>query len=168
MLHCTHTKRATAVWQTPLSGSVSLQSPYNHGQPTEQRVPHSGDRSTNSFLIPCRYSCKSACADCLRGVLWSMSSDNGRTHNLPISKEQGYSQYFISLAFVYYTLVSPTVFDHNADKKDSTLIIATHAPPLTQTRDMDTSPLLMYLPSLHHGHRASNPTCLEVHPQIYG
>lgn len=132
----------------------------------EQRVPYSS--VANSFLLPCRYSCKSGYADCLRGVLRSMSSDNGRTHNLPISKGRATANISYLLLSCTIPWSSPTVFDHNADNKDSTLIIATHAPPLTQTFVMDTSPLLMYLPLTPPRHRASNSTCLEVHPEIYG
>lgn len=62
-------KRATAVWQTPLCGRFAFQSPKSIGDGLSKRLPLSGGMFANSFLLPCRHSCKSGYADCLRGVL---------------------------------------------------------------------------------------------------
>lgn len=133
MLHCTHTSGRLRCGRHPqLEGF--LFSLLIMGDWHEQRLRYFGDRSANSFLLPCRYSCKSGYADCLRGGLWSKSSDNGRTHNLPISTGRATANISYLLLSCTIPWPSPTVFDHNADKKDSTLIIATHAPPLTDSR----------------------------------
>lgn len=88
-----------------------------HRLRAKQRLPHSGGIFANSFLLTCRYSCKSGYADCMCGVLWSMSSDNGRTHNLPISRSRATANISYLLLSCTIPWSSPTVFDHNAEQE---------------------------------------------------
>lgn len=120
MLHCTHTRCGRLRCGRHPYAEGFLSSLPIHRRRAEQRLPHSGGMSANSFPLTCRYSCKSGYADCLRGVLWSVSSDNGRTHNLPISRSRATANISYLLLSCTIPWSSPTVFDHNADKKDST------------------------------------------------
>lgn len=68
-LHCTHTQAGDCgVADTPMRKSFSPVSQFI-GDGLSKRLPHFGGMFANSFLLPCRHSCKPGYADCLRGVL---------------------------------------------------------------------------------------------------
>lgn len=65
-------KRATAVWQTPPMRKVFSAASQFIGEGLSKGYHTLGCMFANSFLLPCRYSCKSGYADCLRGVLYDL------------------------------------------------------------------------------------------------